>query len=388
VVGWVIPAGIILAYVLYYVKVAVKPTRLYYNPDSPHKELLKECPSLKQYYPSMVFVNGHTQTFGVKLFRTAPKLLYEREYVPLEDGGAIALDWDSEMLSCDESVPTILVMHGLVGSSTSKYIRNLVSTLKQRGWRPVVFNARGMGTSELRSPSTFIASRTSDLRQAVKFIKQKFPNSPLLAAAYSMGANILTKYLAEEKENSVILGAVSISNPFDLCTLSDSAKWSRSGVVYGTILTWDLQAYLKRHRHVLKDTIDWEHAIKSKNLWDYDHRVTLPVAKEFSSIEEYYKQASCVFSLDDVKVPVLFLHSMDDPIVPGKHIEYVFQSANKNPNLIFAVTERGGHTAFLKNFVWWKKAWSDDVIEEFLNAMIRNHEPMDNDQDTTPLLAT
>jgi len=60
---------------------------------------------------------------------------------------------------------------------------------------------------------------------------------------------------------------------------------------------------------------------------------------------------------------------MDDPIVPGQVIAH--NMAQHNPNLLFAVTQRGGHTAYLKNFKWWTRAWSDDVIEEFLSALLK-----------------
>jgi len=224
-----------------------------------------------------------------------------------------------------------------------------------------------MGTSQLKSPHIFNAARTDDIRQAIKHITAKFPRSPLLAAAYSMGANVLTKYLGEEKDNCKLLGAVCVSNPFDLNDISEKAKNCLRTRFYGKILTNDLQNYVKRHREVLKDTLDFNAALQSKSLWEFDEKVTIKI-NNFASLHEYYERASCLHKLKEVTIPVLFLNSMDDPIVPGTVVPY--QMANENPNLLFALTERGGHTAFLKNIKWWTRAWSDDVIEEFLSAVI------------------
>jgi predicted alpha/beta-fold hydrolase len=74
--------------------------------------------------------------------------------------------------------------------------------------------------------------------------------------------------------------------------------------------------------------------------------------------------------MKQITVPVLFINAMDDPVVTSTCIPY--RMSQSNPNLLFAITNRGGHTAFLKNIKFWRKAWSDDVIEEFLAAILRN----------------
>lgn len=93
------------------------------------------------------------------------------------------------------------------------------------------------------------------------------------------------------------------------------------------------------------------------------------------------KDSSCIRCIDRVAIPVLFVSSMDDPVVDHKCIPH--KRAQENPNLMFAITNRGGHCAFLQNFRWWNKAWrylhnefecsphSDCVIEEFLAAVLR-----------------
>ena len=82
--------------------------------------------------------------------------------------------------------------------------------------RCVVFNARGCADAELRTPQLFCASYTDDIRHAIKHIAKRLPGAPLIGVGYSLGSNILVKYLGEEGDRTPLIGAASLGNPFDL----------------------------------------------------------------------------------------------------------------------------------------------------------------------------
>jgi len=77
-------------------------------------------------------------------------------------------------------------------------------------------NARGCGGTTLSSPQAFCAAYTEDVRQVVRNIAARYPHAPLYAVGYSLGSNILVKYLGEEGDETPIRGAVSVANPFNL----------------------------------------------------------------------------------------------------------------------------------------------------------------------------
>jgi hypothetical protein len=52
------------------------------------------------------------------------------------------------------------------------------------------------------SPQFYSAGHTGDIRQALVYISQLYPRAPLLGLGFSLGANVLTRYLAEEGEQS------------------------------------------------------------------------------------------------------------------------------------------------------------------------------------------
>lgn len=47
-------------------------------------------------------------------------------------------------------------------------------------------------------------------------VQKRYPSSELLAAGWSLGANILVRYLGEEGPNCIISAAASLCNPLDL----------------------------------------------------------------------------------------------------------------------------------------------------------------------------
>ena len=70
--------------------------------------------------------------------------------------------------------------------------------LRDNNYRAVCFNARGTGDTILTTPIAFNAAKTGDCRQAIRHLHEKYPKAPIFAIGYSLGANILTKYLTEQ----------------------------------------------------------------------------------------------------------------------------------------------------------------------------------------------
>jgi predicted alpha/beta-fold hydrolase len=61
----------------------------------------------------------------------------------------------------------------------------------------------------------YSAGSTDDTRQALMYLNHKYPDAPLLGLGFSLGANLLTRYLGEEGERSKLkagaaLGCVSV----------------------------------------------------------------------------------------------------------------------------------------------------------------------------------
>lgn len=81
-----------------------------------------------------------------------------------------------------------------------------------------------------------------DLKYSIDYVHEKYPEYKILAIGHSFGANILFKYLGRFHENSPVIGAVSVANPFDLNIASSYIK----GTVYEGYVTHVRQVNLEK----------------------------------------------------------------------------------------------------------------------------------------------
>lgn len=122
--------------------------------------------------------------------RLAIKVLLRREILTLKDGGEVALDWLEE--NCGDDAPCIIILPGLTGESQAEYIKCLVIAANNAGMRVVVFNNRGLGGIELKTPRLYCASNCEDLSEVVHHVRKNLAaHCKLGAAGISMGGLIL-----------------------------------------------------------------------------------------------------------------------------------------------------------------------------------------------------
>lgn len=136
----------------------------------------------------------------------------------LFDGGEVGLDWIAPEGEVSNSAPICLFLPGLTGDSQSEYIKSFVNIARWKlGARCVVFNFRGRGGQELKTPRTYCASNSEDLASVIQHIKDSYPDAPVLALGVSLGGIILGNYLAEQREAAIGLldAAMLVSVCFD-----------------------------------------------------------------------------------------------------------------------------------------------------------------------------
>ncbi|CAM9351489.1 unnamed protein product [Sphacelaria rigidula] len=130
------------------------------------------------------------------------------------------MDWsnlDATQPDLATDSPVLLVIHGLNGHSDEACVLYAMKCANERGWRSVAMNHRGCGGTRLTSGWTYNGSYTGDVRMAVCNIRRRYPAAPIFAVGFSLGANLLVKYLGEEGKQGgrPLAGAVSVSNPWN-----------------------------------------------------------------------------------------------------------------------------------------------------------------------------
>ncbi|KAG2192102.1 hypothetical protein INT46_006989 [Mucor plumbeus] len=342
------------------------------------------CPSLvgpkAVYNPTSYLFNGHLQTGYAAYYTHSPTInavQYEREFVDTPDGGCVALDWapTKEGLENDET-PTLVVLHGLTGGSHESYIRCLLEVLTYPpfNYRAVVMNCRGCANSEIKTPQMYSGGYTDDLRVVLAHIQKRLaPNTPLVGIGFSLGSNILVKYLGEEGEKTPLKAGVSVANPFDFRMSMDRLNESYIGrKIYSATMANNLKTAFGKHLDTLAKggKIIPEEVMAAKTIREFDDACTRKMF-DYTTVNNYYRDASSCRFIEHVKVPLLCLNALDDPIAAAECIPY--DEIKTNPNVVLATTDYGGHLGWFEHNKYPTR-WMVKPLTEFIVAMFQAHD--------------
>ena len=151
------------------------------------------------------------QTLYPSLFRQRRIPPLRRERLELADGDFLDIDWTTPARG-----QRILVLHGLEGSLESHYAGSLLHCLAKAGYTAGLLYFRGRSGTPNRLARSYHSGETGDLEYIVRRLQIQQDNSPLSVIGFSLGGNVLLKWLGECGENAGIQQAISISVPFDL----------------------------------------------------------------------------------------------------------------------------------------------------------------------------
>eukprot|EP00727_Mastigamoeba_balamuthi_P004472 m51a1_g14022 hypothetical protein (389) ;mRNA; f:1111105-1112582 len=347
-------------------------------------EILSKCEkTVKRAYRPVPWIRtGLFQTIACATpqLYAPPKVTYTREILCLSDGGQIAIDWaqprDSASLSA--SSPVVVVLHGLNGSSREPCVMSFCSSALQRGWRPVVMISRGLSGVALTTWRPYNAGWTGDVRETVAHVRGLYPAAPLLGVGFSLGGNVLARYVAEEGEQCPLRAASVVSPPVDLVKSGRMMqKGDRFVQMLGSGLLKGLQRYSRRHLAQiqqsphLKEGTDISRSLSAKSLWEYDNLSTSRVFG-FEGTEPYYSAMSCLPLLPSVRAPLLMVHARDDPVTGAIAEDVTRACGREGQRCAVALVEvpRGGHLGYLEGTSFPRTSWADKTVCDFLNSSL------------------
>ena len=203
---------------------------------------------------------------------------------------------------------------------------------------------------------------TEDLKDAIASLPTELTSGGIVAVGYSLGANLLLKFLGECGHSAPLLAAIAVSAPLDLVATAERLKLPRNFAYNRHLL-----------RHMRYETLaagaaltDVERrAVKTaRSLWQFDNDFTAP-RNGFAGADDYYTRNSCGHFLDRIAVPTLLIQAVDDPIVPAaSHSDYAW---HRNRKLVPLLTRHGGHVGFAGKDS--RVAWHDLCTTQFLDAL-------------------
>jgi hypothetical protein len=317
--------------------------------------------------PAWWLSNSHLQTIYPALLRKTPDPPdYRRERLTTPDNDFIDIDY------CGTgNQPLVILAHGLTGSSQSDYIKGLQSALLKQGFRSAALNFRGCSGQSNNRARSYHSGETEDIHFLYQTLRQREPETPLGAVGFSLGGNVLLKWLGEQGDQLNLFAAVAVSVPLLLgpCATKLDNGFAKC---YRDRLLKELKIYMHNKLQHLENIDQSQEAHKIKKLgdlsainsfWQYDDRV---VAKlhGFNDVHDYYRRSSSRQYLKSISVPTLVIQAVDDPFMTKE----VLPELNEiSPHVYLELTQQGGHVGFISGLIPFKpEYWLEQRIPEFL----------------------
>ena len=290
------------------------------------------------FHPTPLHRNAHAASILPSLLRRVPAPPFIRERLETPDGDFIDLDcWRRP------SDRTVVLCHGLEGSANRQYMRGMARAFGARGWNVVAYNYRGCSGVPNRTPRSYHSGATSDLRLVLDHA-DRFGDGPLALVGFSLGGNLILKYLGEAPGDVLpsVAAAVAFSAPVDLAAcgrqLDRPVNW-----VYNRRFLAKLGRKVRQTARRHPGAVDPAALVGLTSLRRFDDLYTAPL-HGFADAADYYRQCSARQFLDAVRTPALLVSARNDPFLEPSCFPY--EEAARSDVFHLETPAHGGHVGF------------------------------------------
>lgn len=305
------------------------------------------------YRPALWCKNGHLNTLYSGLLRSVDAPAYRRERIDTPDDDFLDLDW----LEAGHGRLAILC-HGLEGNSLRPYMSGMAHELAGAGWDVLAWNYRGCSGEPNRKLVTYHSGFTQDLDLLVRTQAHRYGEVALVG--FSLGGNVILKYLGERGAAANVSRAAVFSVPCDLAGSSRAlSRWSAR--LYMARFLRSLRGKVRQKSDQFPGQVPLQDLDQITNFQQFDDAYTAPI-NGFRDAEDYWTQSSSRQYIPEIRIPTLIVSALDDPFLsdscyPRKEVE-----ANRDVSL--QTPRWGGHVGFAEGV---NRVWSEQVARVFLD---------------------
>jgi len=303
-----------------------------------------------EFKPARWLKHRHLQTVFPSLpWAWTKRMPLRRQVLNLPDGDVTAVDWLAEADELPKSAPLLVVLHGLEGSAESSYARMIMHAARAYGWRPCVLHSRDCGDYRNRLPRRYHAGETGDIRYFLQSCQEQGQTGPMFAVGYSLGGNVLLKYLGESGSESRLVAAGAACVPLNLYKCSEALNIGFSKI-YQHYLLNHMKNSVRRKFDEYTAAFDWDRAMSAETFAEFDDVVTAPL-HGFAGMNDYYDKCSSAQFLKDIARPTLIVNSLDDPFMtPG----VIPERDAISQHVSLEIANAGGHVGFVEGGTPWR----------------------------------
>lgn len=239
---------------------------------------------------------------------------------------------------------TVILLHGLEGSSDGHYMRGMADKAWARGFNVVRLNQRNCGGTEHLTRGLYHSGLTADpLAVIAALAAEGLPR--FAVAGYSLGGNLALKLGAElaGADRDRVVAVAAVSPPIELAACVTALE-RRENLVYHWNFLRGLRGRMRRKARLFPGAWDTRPLRRIRSVRAFDDAYTAPY-HGFAGAADYYHRASARRVIGRLAVPGLLITADDDPFVPP--------DAARDPalaevaSLTRVVTRHGGHCGFV-----------------------------------------
>jgi uncharacterized protein len=309
-----------------------------------------------------LFRGGHLQTLaGFFLFRKTRLPQPEERYVEVAPGVKILCHchWQEDR----RRALTVIVVHGLEGSSESGYVTGVAQKGLSAGMNVVRVNQRNCGGTDHLAPTLYNSSLSGDIAAVARNLVDDGV-SRFALAGFSMGGNLVLKTAGEwgQQVPPEFRAVVAVCPAMDLAASADALHLPGNRI-YETYFMWKLRQRFRNKAKLFPGQFDVTRLRGLRTLREFDDKITAYYCG-FQGAVDYYARAAASNVVDHISVPGLILHAANDPFI--RLLPETRKKIHANPNLTFVEADDGGHCSFIADANGYDGRWAEQQIIEFL----------------------
>jgi predicted alpha/beta-fold hydrolase len=324
----------------------------------------------KPFVPHPLFPGPHAQTivsskhFPRRRAFRAESALYESRLFEVEPGTRVLLKcrWQENR----KAAPTVLLIHGLEGSTDSLYVLGTAQKAYRRGFNVVGMNMRNCGGTEHLAATLYHSGLTEDIRRVVlEELAGREGLTEIYLAGFSMSGNMVLRLAGDYGPDSppALKGVAAVSPSIDLDSCA-AALERRENALYRWSFVSNLRDRVRRKDRLRPGLYDTRTLRRVRTIREFDEQITARHGG-YRDASDYYARTSSRAVIGRIRVPTLVIHSADDPLIPPE--PFLDRAIADNPDVLLVLTRRGGHVGFLSDRTEGEdRHWAENRLVEFL----------------------
>jgi len=314
------------------------------------------------------FTGGHTQT----LYAWARRRRFSRLPDPVERVFDVAAD-ARVLAHCHthpgDSRATLILLHGLEGSSMAHYMRGVSDKAWAAGWNVVRLNQRNCGGTERLSRGLYHSGLTHDVHFVLRELLERDGVPAVAVAGYSLGGNLALKLAGElgDAAPDGLVAVCAVSPTMDLAVCVKALE-RRSNIPYEWNFVRNLKGRMRRKAAAFPGSFSLDPLKRIWTVRQFDEAYTAP-HHGFRDAADYYHRASAMRVIDRIRVPALVITAADDPFVPMS--TFRDPAVASNPHITVVITPHGGHCAYVEQANdGYDGYWAEREIVRFTDCQL------------------